>query len=123
MDKGPAYHQSFLADQVARGNAGGHVLRRDHLAHDGPRRVASSHQNRTQIELAGRDDLQIAKKRIAGGITTTQETGNPTQENREEGEDRTYFGDSQAQRIGHARVVEEKGQSYNQHDRQNSEAK
>src|SRR5712691_1268029 len=117
MDKGPAYHEAFLADQVARGNASGYILRRNHLAHDGPRRVASSHQNRNQIELAGRDDLHISKERISGGITATQETCNPTQENREEGEDRTYFGDSQAQRIGHARVVEEEGQSYDQHDR------
>ena len=123
MDNRSAHDQPFLPDQTCRRNARRHILWRDHFAHHSTRRISGCHKDGAEIEPAGRDDLQVAEKRVTGSVAPAQEAGNPAEEHREEGEDGAYRSDRETQRIDHARVVIEVGQSKDQNNRQDRETK
>ena len=80
MDNRSAHDQPFLPDQTCRRNARRHILWRDHFAHHSTRRISGCHKDGAEIEPAGRHDLQVAEKRVAGSVAPAQEAGNPAEE-------------------------------------------
>ena len=86
VNEGAGEDLALLAFQFGHRDAGRDVLRRDHLAHDAAGGIGGGEQHGIEIELPGRDHLQIAEQGVAGRVAARQEHRDPAEEWRQQDE-------------------------------------
>src|SRR5215210_5815017 len=102
-----AQEVAFLALKARGTRTYGQVLGRDHLPQHAARRVGANGQVGTDIELLGRDLLQVGEQSVRGGVGARQRHPEPPNDRREEWEQDARGGSRQAEGKGHAGVIKQ----------------